>query len=95
MPGPGEPARVASRPTVLGAYGRGLLGAVAMAFSLGAAIAAGKAMQLYLGLSGVGLQLARGGLCSALAVSLIVLFRLKVDRLSWDDGSVSPGAGIE
>lgn len=77
---PREPAGVVTRSTAWEAAIRGLLGAMAMAFALGAAVAAGEALRVHLGLGGLALQLARGGLCSALAFLLIALLRLKVDR---------------
>ena len=65
-----------------GAYGRGLLGALVMAFSLGAANAIGDTVQAKFATRGTELQLVRGMICSLLAVSLIVLFRHRLDRRS-------------
>jgi membrane protease YdiL (CAAX protease family) len=59
---------------------RGLLGALVMAFALGTATAAGDVAQMRFGASGIALQLVRAIVCSALAVSLIVLLRRKLDR---------------
>jgi membrane protease YdiL (CAAX protease family) len=55
-----------------------------MAFSLGAANAIGDTVQTKFGTNGAELQLVRGTICSLLAVSLIVLFRRRIDRRSME-----------
>lgn len=67
-----------------GAYGRGLLGALAMCFSLGVASAIGDTARVRFGLEGIAPQLLQAGACSALAVPLIVLLRRRVDGLSME-----------
>lgn len=66
------------------AYGRGLLGALVMAISLGAAVAIGDVVRARFGVTGVELQLLGGIICSALAVSLVVLLRRRLDRRSME-----------
>lgn len=66
---------------MLSAFGKGLLGAVVMAFSLGTAITLGQAANVHLGVDSVALQLVEGVVCSVLATTLIVMSWWRLERL--------------